>query len=599
MLYCVTGQHREPFMWHPWCRLYLRSLALAGEPFRVLFQGETVDVTALPPSIACLREHVGPRHDQKASAMLLCGTPLEAIERIRFRDECPRYNVALTVWPADEVPAHIAIGLNRYDAVIVPETQVAVFERSKVANVYGVPWPAATAEELAVQTIAKPDEVRTLACTVGFWDEGAKALVQAFTQRFRWTDGVGLVVGCLDQPLGTVEQLHGERTPDEMPFVTFVRAPGSLGSNPAAIDRLLRSADCYVDCTRWATRSLWAQRAASLGVRVVDGPDALEAYQGGLRWPGVTGAQRWRALGELDEMLDGIEQHDGETHAAATYAAPDHAGHELHRIIEEAKTRAPGTQRSAPGANSPALTAVPFKLSLGVVVPFMETAIELLEDLDKCLSALAEQVAEGIHLVVSVQGDSPGARALCKKYGVAYCRVATNHDGWSIATTRNAGVRYLIEQVDDDLDLVTFVDADITIPDGYFDRLIHEAYRHPGRVMTPVVIDEGGARTRPGSGMSCFPVDAFVEALGYEESFVGWGYEDLDLLMRLRDLHDVETVLLTQTSPCLHRPHGPRDEHQEADDKANLECYEARCAKVDAGETIETNPDGWGHYRTE
>jgi hypothetical protein len=148
---------------------------------------------------------------------------------------------------------------------------------------------------------------------------------------------------------------------------------------------------------------------------------------------------------------------------------------------------------------------------------------------------------------------------------------------------------------------VAFVDADVAVPEDYLAHLAREAYKRPGVVLTPYVVDEGAdalASSRIASGMSMYPLEALQQARGFPESFVGWGHEDIALLHVLRDLNDTPATPLPDIV-ALHAPHAPRvgSEQQRVDHADNLKRYQEIVNRIDAGENVELNTDGaFGTY---
>lgn len=96
-------------------------------------------------------------------------------------------------------------------------------------------------------------------------------------------------------------------------------------------------------------------------------------------------------------------------------------------------------------------------------------------------------------------------------------------------------------------------------------------------------------RTTAG-GCQCGHIDAWSKVRGYDERYIGWGSEDVDLLKRVNMAgfrvrwlgEDLNTIML------FHQPHSKLNYKQDMQDQySNLRYYNNI-------QKIEANPDGWG-----
>jgi len=626
MLYVVTTL-RPRSSWGLGARLYLRSLALASQrenlPFRLLWTaacatdqtsagmvqsfGDVLDPSTFPPALQSLKPHFGPGPAlQPATCMLFVGEVVDAVERISHPDDCPLKNVVLTSWPASTLPPHLAVRLSAYDLVLVPEGEGRIFAEADVPNVVEVPWPAPTpAERTAPVKKLLPPGVRRLLCAAGQWEgeDAVRAVADAFVAGFRPSDGVGLVLACDAVPGQWIKDAVIEHGRDRLPFITVIE-PYGLWDDPSAVDRAILAAHAFVDVSRRIGPSYWAHRAGSLGCPVVPAfSAATEAYTGEALWPGASRSQAWRGLLPPTELVKALR---GSVVAAVRPstgpADPAAAGAAVAGLI----TRLVSGETPVHVASEPAPAfAVPRRRvsqpawtdGIGVVVPFGGDDVS---GLRRCLAAVKEALREQDRLVVSVRGESGPVVKLCEELGVCCVASASGEGRWNMSAVRNAGVRWFVGSGPAQGLRVCAVDADVRVPPDYLGSLAREAYKRPGMVLTPYVIDEGAGidTVRIASGMSMFPLDALIEARGFDEAYVGWGHEDIDLLHRLREMHGVAAVALPSLPTAVHTPHAARGgvDQKSRDHDANLARYTAAAKLLDAGEKVEVNERPWGVF---
>ena len=603
MLYAVLGKPEEgvgKLHIANWCKLYLRSLALAGADFRLLWSGECICSDDLSIALKPLGPHFGPTAD-KCTAMLLCGSVTEACDRIGYPDECPDRNFVLTMWPASEIPKYLVESLNRYDAVFVPSSERDVFANSGVKNVVGLPWPRAMKEELERkwEKISVPGHVHRL-LVVADGEQEVSAFAEAFIRKYSRSDGYGLLA-LVDDVGAVMESSFGaaaKQVPrEEGPFVVIENV--HTARPPDGLDKVLTPGTFSVDVTlvdisRNISPSWLAQRAESLGCDVLRPDFPAERYRGGIRWPGTSGRAMWRSVTvEQAEKLDLNALLVGKQEQQTRELLSGSAG----RIIKETIEKTPKRARviSSFGVSC-----------FGVVVPVSNDIDR--DSLRSCLQSLRIAALPSDPIVVSVCSEGPVHADIVEMAASvdAHVCLTKTYSGWSIAQARNAGVRFLLEtghlSEENEKDRVTFVDADMTVQKGYLSYYKEQAESKPGIILTPLASDGSGVRMRAASGMSFVPLDAFVRAKGFYEKFVGWGPEDIDFLLRLRELYDIPTVVgLADTTGreinCIHKEHPPRADRIEAETR-NQELYEKRSALIVKKEIVEENSDDWGAYET-
>jgi hypothetical protein len=626
MLYVIAALHPTS-SWSLGAKLYLRSLALSNLPFRLLWSavcssdrsadgglvqsfGDMLDPSTFPSSLQALKSHFGPgASPQKASCMLFVGEVLTAIERIAHPDECPPKNIVLTSWPAATLPPHLAVRLSAYDLVLVPEGEGQVFADADVPHVVEVPWPASTAEELRAAQAQRPDRrppegVKRLFCAAGRWqgEDGLERIADAFVAGFKRTDGAGLVLACEDVPKQWVKNIAIKHDKATLPFI-HVAKPFGLHDDPVAVNQVLGAAHAFVDASRRTGPSFWRQQAMALGRPVVDAFSAsTTGYKGGDVWPGVSSGLGWRDALSLVDLARLLHEPSRTVSSGKGEIDPGAAGAFIAKLVTQV---AAGVPLEASRATVPSPSIVkravppPAQDGIGVVVPFGGADVS---GLHRCLVALKAAKRPQDVLVVSVRGEAGTVRQVCAALGVACVESTSGGARWNMSAVRNAGWRWLSENTA--CGFVAFVDADVVVPADYLKRLAREAYKRPGMILTPYVVDEGTTDTektaRIASGMSMFPMGAISEARGFDEAYAGWGHEDIDLLHRLREMHGVPAVALPNASPGVHTPHEARegDDQKQADHTANIARYEAVAQRLDAGERVEVNEGFWGLYTT-
>jgi glycosyltransferase involved in cell wall biosynthesis len=208
-------------------------------------------------------------------------------------------------------------------------------------------------------------------------------------------------------------------------------------------------------------------------------------------------------------------------------------------------------------------------------------------------------------VIVSDQGSVDDildeVTAVCKKYGATL--VSTEYDAdapWSIAKARNVG----LQASDGTGEWVFCVDADIVVPPGFLQALKDHIAKNPSQGVAPIVTEMGRhLKTsevygtgweeeqtfgeRIGSGLSALPVGLVKEVHGWDEKYVGYGSEDIDLLVRLDRTRGFRTEAWQDGPRLYHQPH--EEDHWRG--KENL----ARSVARMQGELgWEVNTKGWG-----
>lgn len=147
---------------------------------------------------------------------------------------------------------------------------------------------------------------------------------------------------------------------------------------------------------------------------------------------------------------------------------------------------------------------------------------------------------------------------------------------WSPGAARNIGIAKT------DSDLIVFNDADSICPPAQIEDAIQLAIESPGLVFAYDLYVRKTKEGRDGriihssGSMACVAISraCFEEVGGFDESYVGWGYEDLDFAQRCNALWPNRRV----PGPVYHLWHGDRrdDDSPLDSDPVQVKANEAR-----------------------
>jgi hypothetical protein len=283
---------------------------------------------------------------------------------------------------------------------------------------------------------------------------------------------------------------------------------------------------------------------------------------------------------------------------------------ELLKTLDERHAAAPEPPEEAvEPAEAPAVVeaASPDRTRrVGVVVPHKDRGRDWLEAVWACVKG---QLGADDCFIVSDQGSEPAMFEEVERFvqGIGATLVTTKPPecGWSLSLARNAGAKVA---ADLGAELLFFVDADILLPPGAIDGLatviegthpragsadmvvprVHQSDRFLYASELPLKNPPQG-ETRPGSGCAMVRLKDFVDVHGYDETYVGWGSEDIDLLVRMERMGGVK--LLHEEVVLRHQPHAEspyKAQTGQFNQAKSMALMEA------TGETPKVNVDGWG-----
>jgi hypothetical protein len=364
---------------------------------------------------------------------------------------------------------------------------------------------------------------------------------------------------------------------DDYPRAVVVPIPFDLALWGANASQQQRAPGLYA-VGRWSTgaledalatcRDLAAGRGGTVPITIA-APDLPEADP---RLEGVrlirTEPPSFRAARALHLMAGDTYVGPAGFHAAAADACGNASGVLAHprdvvaamiaQRLSEVKAEAPPEPEPVPAMKGPLLPFIAF------IIPVRDVEAGLLEE---TLSVLMAQLAPGDEVVLSAQGSSDGERLrrLAIKHGTTL--VVDDYFGvWNIARARNAGFLALRSLVTMAPRYVVALDADLRLPEGWLARardIVQQQNARETTIFIPLAEDETGQRKA--SGAALLPRGFVESARGWDEEYLGYGAEDLDLIHRLRTGLGAGLVVLTadDLAPLQHVAHPPRRERAE------------------------------------
>lgn len=563
MIY-TTAPARAPGTWGLTIRLFLLALQDTGLPIRLLWRDKvTVQEGDFEPELDGIR--------RMASAPPL-GPPVEpchGVVRIGevqdiltdVQAERALYEIALTDWPTDRVPPRIARRLQKLDEVWCWTVEGAEALRAAGVDALHVPVPVDVAACHAAVPLASRKEGETLYYSVGSWGswDNVQAATVAFCRAFGPTDPARLLLACDDAPadLRGVLVEASERPSEALPRISLVR---HVGGSLASLRRLHATGQVYLEASHRVGRSLHGVFAAAGGSEVVEERTRVpipEHLSGGL----YRDPQEWCETDPVALARRIRAGWDGLRPAVGGWeTVVEQLRGRLEAVKEPVGLLGPGAVKASSRPPEPLLS---------VIIPHRDSPVEWVEDV---VARAKPQLRMLDELIISTQTDDEvvllALEALSGEYGATLVVDETPGPVWSIARARNGGL-WACETGT----YVLTLDCDIAVPEDYLDLVRAWLAEHPEKGIAPEVVqlerymsrDEtlptGGAPKRNGTGLSVLPRAYVLELGGWDEGYVGYGSEDIDLLWRLRKIKGYEAEPV-EGIRVFHQPHA------EAADKA-------------------------------
>jgi len=146
-------------------------------------------------------------------------------------------------------------------------------------------------------------------------------------------------------------------------------------------------------------------------------------------------------------------------------------------------------------------------------------------------------------------------------------------------------VKTLLEHVAED----TFIESRTMYLKSHNTRRIYEGEWDPYNDLDGIKHDRIKKRTTAG-GCQCMHRDRWSFFRGFDETFVGWGSEDMNLYNRVK-MTDMKIVWLGETREELMLFH---QAHPKKDPKKDLEEQSQNKKRLRRASEPTVNPDGWG-----
>ena len=231
---------------------------------------------------------------------------------------------------------------------------------------------------------------------------------------------------------------------------------------------------------------------------------------------------------------------------------------------------------------------------------------QVCQDFEVIISDGGSKNLEDLEEFLSQRDKSPNIRIVKEKLGDKFERARLNNVGVRSATTP-----YIMSTDVDMCFAATFVEEllskvgpNIFVESRtrYWKRpLVNKIYAGKIDPFTDLESCMSGRikkRTTAG-GCQCAHIDQWTKVRGFDESFIGWGSEDYDLLTRMtRSGADVVWMgELPASSLLFHQPHGKPNM------KEDLEC-QAKNKRllnkaINGKSSFTANPNGWGGIYSE
>jgi len=552
-------------------RLFLLALKDTGVPIRLVWRDKvTVQEGDLEPELDVIRNMssappVGPPVEP-CHAVIRLGEVMDILSDVQA--ERASYEIALTDWPTDRVPPRIARRLQRLDEVwcwSAAGTMAMQAAGVDAVQVY-IPLDLELLQKASPLTKSKKNE--HLYYAIGSWGgwDMLQSSAEAFCRAFGPKDSVRLLLACDDAPVDLKDELArlAERPAKALPRISLVRhAGGSL----ATLRRLHAAGETYLTARRRCGRGVNAHMAVSSGAVLV-GQSTLEPIPDEEAAGLYRSPQMWLHTNPMEmarRMKSGWEL----TH-------PISDGWDLSvEILQERLKQIPDPgdlEEPAPLKGS----SRPPEPPLCVIIPHRDSPAEWVEDV---VARVRPQLRPFDELIISTQTVDEvlllALEALAGKYSVSLLVDETPPPTWTIARARNGGL-----WASRSGDYILTLDCDIAVPEDYLALVRGWVVDNPDKGLAPAVLQlerytgkeerlpSAGKPKRNGTGLSVLPKDKVLELGGWDEKYVGYGSEDIDLLWRLRKSFDfnVEPV---EGIRVFHQPH-ELTEDREVQGKRNM-----------------------------
>jgi len=139
--------------------------------------------------------------------------------------------------------------------------------------------------------------------------------------------------------------------------------------------------------------------------------------------------------------------------------------------------------------------------------------------------------------------------------------------------------------------ITNFIESRVLYWKEYTAQKIYNGELDPYKDLDACKIGRIKQRTTPGAAQ-CSHKDNFYNIHGYNELYMGWGSEDLDLLKRM-EMSGLKVVWMGETRESIMAFHQP---HPKANIKNDLEWQEKNKKLLYNIRNVKANLNGWGGY---
>lgn len=527
-------------------------------------------------------------------AIIRVGTVMDCVAQ-RSTGKAP-YEVAFVDWWTSQVPTRLARRLAEFDEVWVRTAngqraiQDAFTAIQAKTTVRRVPLPSAYLGLDKVKPASRGNAGESVLVAVGEWQcwDDVQSAFSAFALAEM---SARLVLVCPNTPFVTKEQLLSFCAEQNLPVPTV----SVIREYPTRWDKLcgiLDMADGFIDSSMYFSQHPLASLVSALGLQSISAKKRITVPENNAPYLPPQEVFCTDAVLLAEKLVEHLNYGVQAAHVRKLDSIE-----EIASVMQDWDAeRAP-----APPAVVPANQNVIPPPSMLVIIPFKDRDVSTLEVV---IRAVVPQLGPMDDLIVSDQGSTDACFAevvdVCTRFGVSLASddVPTG-TFWNISRARNVGLRESIET-----DWVMSLDADIVLPPGFFAALKQAIVLDPDQGYSPLIDEsldvlprwqriESQGKGRIGSGISALPRKLVEQERGWDELFLGYGSEDIDLLLRLRNKYQFNSVAWEcPAGRPIHFAHASV-QYKEAYGKRNLLMVQPR---MRGKGSVEVNLSGWGEH---
>jgi hypothetical protein len=587
--------------WTNFGKAYALALHEAGEKFvlywtdrKQLYDREMVEARE-PEFLPLFDHHQG--HNAGAHGQIECvlyvGDVVGAVEYSENKELFGRRNIALVNWPLVKIPPNLVAGLKRYNAIVVPDENTRhVLKEAGLKDTFVIRAPLrGLLPEKTNERIKGLEDYKVFG-TVGYWEslDNVKDIVSMYFESFGPKSKTLLHVVCPDFPHqdgDVAEAYEVESLTDLAPISidrgTLDRPLQQWGATIGALDGLV-SYSGRGDGTPWekiagacgvirvsAGLGYWAEVSDTTGLRGVAPGDTC------YRDDASELVENWKEL--LSPFCSAPPEE-----ALGNIGSLKEAGDELQVLVhdvlhEDPRAEEVAVPRDRPNNDIFADYVPEASPSIAFVIPHKNLGSAALEP---TVYQLKRQLGEADRIIVVDQMSDHGVLnelsewACVEGLSLVTGRPETNATVWNMAAARNAGA---LAAEACGMEAVMYVDGDILLPQGYTETIRRELAAVSGLPVVPLVQDGERPVTReeledtgippvhvplrPGAGICAVSLTTWLSVGGFDDTFQGYGSEDIDFLYRVKQQTRRSHSTVTHPPYPYHQPHPDAEDKEE------------------------------------